>query len=50
MLGSSRRFQQKEIAKGYFAQLQAPLAFSGSFYNQVQHDMVDEERMLTLLK
>ncbi|KAG9230913.1 P-loop containing nucleoside triphosphate hydrolase protein [Amylocarpus encephaloides] len=32
----------------YFAQLQAPLAFFGSFYNQVQNNLVDAERMLQL--
>ncbi|KAH8585421.1 putative ABC heavy metal transporter [Bisporella sp. PMI_857] len=32
----------------YFAQLQAPLAFFGSFYNQVQNNLVDAERMLEL--
>ncbi|MCJ1380195.1 hypothetical protein MMC17_003298 [Xylographa soralifera] len=34
----------------YFAQLQAPLAFFGSFYNQVQNNLVDAERMLDLFK
>jgi ABC-type transport system involved in Fe-S cluster assembly fused permease/ATPase subunit len=33
----------------YFAQLQAPLAFFGSFYNQVQNNLVDAERMLQLV-
>jgi len=33
----------------YFAQLQAPLAFFGSFYNQVQNNLVDAERMLELV-
>lgn len=33
----------------YFAQLQAPLAFFGSFYNQVQNNLVDAERMLDLV-
>ncbi|KAG6988949.1 ABC transporter aclQ [Physcia stellaris] len=32
----------------YFSQLQAPLAFFGSFYNQVQNNLVDAERMLAL--
>jgi ABC-type transport system involved in Fe-S cluster assembly fused permease/ATPase subunit len=34
----------------YFAQLQAPLAFFGSFYNQVQNNLVDAERMLELVR
>ncbi|CAD6577321.1 MAG: hypothetical protein ASARMPRED_008216 [Alectoria sarmentosa] len=34
----------------YFSQLQAPLAFFGSFYNQVQNNLVDAERMLALFK
>ena len=34
----------------YFAQLQAPLAFFGSFYNQVQNNLVDAERMLALVR
>jgi len=33
----------------YFVQLQAPLAFFGSFYNQVQNNLVDAERMLELV-
>ena len=33
----------------YFAQLQAPLAFFGSFYNQVQNNLVDAERLLDLV-
>lgn len=33
----------------YFSQLQAPLAFFGSFYNQVQNNLVDAERMLALV-
>jgi ABC-type transport system involved in Fe-S cluster assembly fused permease/ATPase subunit len=33
----------------YLAQLQAPLAFFGSFYNQVQNNLVDAERMLELV-
>jgi ATP-binding cassette, subfamily B, vacuolar membrane transporter HMT1/ACLQ len=33
----------------YFAQLHAPLAFFGSFYNQVQNNLVDAERMLDLV-
>jgi ABC-type transport system involved in Fe-S cluster assembly fused permease/ATPase subunit len=33
----------------YFAQLQAPLAFFGSFYNQVQNNLIDAERMLDLV-
>ncbi|KAF2446659.1 ABC heavy metal transporter [Karstenula rhodostoma CBS 690.94] len=32
----------------YFTQLQAPLQFFGSFYNQVQNNLVDSERMLDL--
>ncbi|KAF4636131.1 hypothetical protein G7Y89_g1951 [Cudoniella acicularis] len=34
----------------YFAQLQAPLAFFGSFYNQAQNNLVEAERMLELFK
>ncbi|KAF1362641.1 putative transport protein [Lizonia empirigonia] len=34
----------------YLAQLQAPLNFFGSFYTQVQNNMVDAERMLDLFK
>ena len=33
----------------YFAQLQAPLAFFGSIYNQVQNNLIDAERMLELV-
>ena len=33
----------------YFSQLHAPLAFFGSFYNQVQNNLVDAERMLDLV-
>jgi ATP-binding cassette, subfamily B, vacuolar membrane transporter HMT1/ACLQ len=33
----------------YFTQLQAPLQFFGSFYNQVQNNLVDSERMLELV-
>jgi ATP-binding cassette, subfamily B, vacuolar membrane transporter HMT1/ACLQ len=33
----------------YFAQLHAPLAFFGSFYNQAQNNLVDAERMLDLV-
>ena len=33
----------------YFIQLQAPLQFFGSFYNQVQNNLVDSERMLDLV-
>lgn len=32
----------------YLAQLQAPLSFFGSFYTQVQNNLVDAERMLDL--
>lgn len=32
----------------YIAQLQAPLSFFGSFYTQVQNNLVDAERMLEL--
>ncbi|GMG07374.1 unnamed protein product [Aspergillus oryzae] len=32
----------------YLAQLQAPLNFFGSFYTQVQNNLVDAERMLAL--
>ncbi|KAL1604777.1 hypothetical protein SLS60_004317 [Paraconiothyrium brasiliense] len=35
---------------GYFTQLQAPLQFFGSFYNQVQTNLVEAERMLDLFK
>lgn len=34
---------------GYFTQLQAPLQFFGSFYSQVQNNLVDSERMLDLV-
>lgn len=34
----------------YLAQLQAPLSFFGSFYTQVQNNLVDAERMLDLFK
>ncbi|KAF2729068.1 hypothetical protein EJ04DRAFT_476285 [Polyplosphaeria fusca] len=34
----------------YYAQLQAPLQFFGSFYNQVQNNLIDAERMLDLFK
>ncbi|KAB8274682.1 P-loop containing nucleoside triphosphate hydrolase protein [Aspergillus minisclerotigenes] len=34
----------------YLAQLQAPLNFFGSFYTQVQNNLVDAERMLALFK
>ncbi|ORY14659.1 putative transport protein [Clohesyomyces aquaticus] len=34
----------------YFTQLQAPLQFFGSFYTQVQNNLVDAERMLGLFK
>lgn len=33
----------------YLAQLQAPLNFFGSFYTQVQNNLVDAERMLDLV-
>jgi len=33
----------------YFTQLQAPLQFFGSFYSQVQNNLVDAERMLDLV-
>jgi ATP-binding cassette, subfamily B, vacuolar membrane transporter HMT1/ACLQ len=33
----------------YFTQLQAPLQFFGSFYNQVQNNLVDAERLLDLV-
>ena len=33
----------------YLAQLQAPLTFFGSFYTQVQNNLVDAERMLALV-
>lgn len=33
----------------YFAQLQAPLAFFGSFYTMVQNNLIDSERMLQLV-
>lgn len=34
---------------GYFTQLQAPLQFFGSFYNQVQTNLIEAERMLDLV-
>ncbi|EFR00290.1 heavy metal tolerance protein [Nannizzia gypsea CBS 118893] len=34
----------------YLAQLQAPLNFFGSFYTQVQNNLIDAERMLALFK
>lgn len=34
----------------YLAQLQAPLNFFGSFYTQVQNNLVDAERMLELVR
>jgi ATP-binding cassette, subfamily B, vacuolar membrane transporter HMT1/ACLQ len=34
----------------YFTQLQAPLQFFGSFYNQVQNSLIDAERMLDLVR
>jgi ABC-type transport system involved in Fe-S cluster assembly fused permease/ATPase subunit len=34
----------------YFTQLQALLQFFRSFYNQVQNNLVDSERMLDLLR
>jgi ATP-binding cassette, subfamily B, vacuolar membrane transporter HMT1/ACLQ len=34
----------------YLAQLQAPLNFFGSFYTQVQNNLVDAERMLDLVR
>ncbi|KAK8044767.1 ABC transporter [Apiospora rasikravindrae] len=34
----------------YLAQLQAPLNFFGSFYTQVQNNLVDAERMLELVE
>ncbi|KAH8726578.1 S-adenosyl-L-methionine-dependent methyltransferase [Phaeosphaeriaceae sp. PMI808] len=33
----------------YFAQLQAPLYFFQSFYNQVQNNLIDAERLLALM-
>ena len=33
----------------YVTQLQAPLQFFGSFYNQVQNNLIDAERMLSLV-
>lgn len=35
---------------GYFTQLQAPLQFFGSFYNQVQTNLIEAERMLNLVR
>nr|QPP19365.1 Pen6 [Penicillium steckii] len=32
----------------YLAQLQAPLSFFGSFYTQIQNNLIDAERMLAL--
>lgn len=34
----------------YLAQLQAPLSFFGSFYTQVQNNLVDAERMFELVR
>ncbi|KAJ5190094.1 hypothetical protein N7491_007863 [Penicillium cf. griseofulvum] len=34
----------------YLAQLQAPLGFFGSFYTQVQNNLIDAERMIGLFK
>lgn len=34
----------------YLTQLQAPLNFFGSFYTQVQNNLVDAERMLDLVR
>jgi ABC-type transport system involved in Fe-S cluster assembly fused permease/ATPase subunit len=34
----------------YLTQLQAPLNFFGSFYTQVQNNLVDAERMLALVR
>ena len=33
----------------YLAQLQAPLSFFGSFYTQIQNNLIDAERMLMLV-
>lgn len=33
----------------YLAQLQAPLGFFGSFYTQIQNNLIDAERMLSLV-
>lgn len=33
----------------YLAQLQAPLGFFGSFYTQIQNNLIDAERMLALV-
>lgn len=33
----------------YLAQLQAPLSFFGSFYTQIQNNLIDAERMLSLV-
>ncbi|PGH15372.1 hypothetical protein AJ80_05556 [Polytolypa hystricis UAMH7299] len=43
----------EEVAKfvslvAYLAQLQAPLGFFGSFYTQIQNNLIDAERMLAL--
>ncbi|KAL5364120.1 putative transport protein [Aspergillus floccosus] len=34
----------------YLAQLQAPLGFFGSFYTQIQNNLIDAERMLSLFE
>ncbi|KAL6834305.1 putative transport protein [Trichoderma sp. SZMC 28015] len=34
----------------YLAQLQAPLGFFGSFYTQIQNNLIDAERMLALFE
>ena len=33
----------------YLTQLQAPLGFFGSFYTQIQNNLIDAERMLSLV-
>ena len=34
----------------YLVQLQAPLSFFGSFYTQIQNNLIDAERMLALVR
>lgn len=34
----------------YMTQLQAPLGFFGSFFNHIQNNLVDAERMLELVR
>lgn len=38
------------MLSAYLAQLQAPLGFFGSFYTQIQNNLIDAERMLNLVR